>query len=929
MATYIQGISDYIPQIQPFKPDLGFYQGALQTKQAQYKEGYDKISNLYGTLLNSELSRGDNVARRDEFFNKLQTDIQKVSGLDLSRSENVNAAQRIFQPLIDDKYILKDMSFTKAYNNEQWKANYFMNCTDEKKCGGKYWEGGVRALDYQRADFVKSDLKESMNYQNPTYTPYTNVYKKAMEFAKEMGFDTKNISWSPDGRFIVTTKNGPSMITGLTDSFMSAFASDDTVRGMYKTQAYLDRKDYVQMNAAKFGNDETAAEKEYLVGEAQRINNTMREIAAQASQNKETIKTVKAAGEESIKKIPLNPDLDQAFIDMLNGLDPQEAAAQTVENIANESLDSTNGIDYNRMSVEALRYRIDTAKANDLFYADMSNAANDYAMNTMEQSIEADPYAKAQFEHGLRMSEINYKAQLDAAAKAREKEEEAATEAEMRFDEQGIPIEGGAGQVAVETDMQKRVDDSNASAEQNVLSLVSKKAIYTAEKLNNIITGSGYSESEKAAAKNSLQQIFGAGATLDKIRATYTSGDANALRAATNGLNEKLNGFSSTNGNGLFRNDGNFTSEMQAMNTQLDVAQQMKNAMTSSYFDNNIAVRNRMIADGVEDVDLFVDEKGNRKSFEEFSAAWQKRNYIEARFDDGDDEYQDMLDDFKKYYNGGKVPIKSQYGKLDEEGNALATQNTLYTMDPADMKSSVRSKVRELYQSDLAKAMRDPGSGAKFTIGNLNNVSAEDLEDLSEEDQALTKKMLNDIMRNAFTNNWKDNKANRPVMDVTRYGTVAGDADKVGVSFNISQDYIDQFKGTAKEKGLLYSLIGEKGNNEISVVMDRNAVNSRFFTELEPTPVEYVFNNTGSVSINGFENTAGTATITKTGSGYFSVTGTVKAFDETTGRLVDQPGGWNALIPDDGDINTVYARAMEALKYQAEDNISRSRGLIQ
>jgi hypothetical protein len=933
MATYIQGITDYIPQVQPFKPDLNFYATALQTKEAQYKEGYDKISNLYGTLLNSELSRADNTARRDQFFNKLQTDIQKISGLDLSKSENVNAANKIFQPIIDDKYILKDMSFTKAYNNEQWKANYFMNCTDEKKCGGKYWEGGVRALDYQRADFVKAGIEESMGYQNPTYTPYTNVYKKAMEFAKEMGFDTKTISWSPDGRFIMTTKNGPSMVAGLTDSFMSAFASDDTVRGMYKTQAYLDRKDYVQMNAAKFNNDETAAEKEYLVTEAQRINETMRMIAAQAGKDKETLKTIKAAGEESVKKTPINEDLDQAFVDMLNGIDPQEAAVQTVENIANESLDSTNGIDYNKMSLEALRYRIDTAKSNDLFYADMSNAANDYAMNTMEQSIEADPYAKAQFESNLRKSELNYKAQLDAAAKAKEKADEKAEEEalanEFQFDENGIPVEGGKGQVATEIDMQKRVDDSNAEAESKVLNLISQKAIYTAEKLNNIITGSGYTAAEKAAAKNSLQQIFGAGATMDKIRTTYSSTDSNALRTATNGLDAKLNGFSSTGGNGLFRNDSNFTTEMQAMNTQLDMAQQMKNAMTSSYIDNNIAVRNRMIAEGVEDVDLFIDEKGNRKSFEDFSKEWQKRNYIEAKFDDGDDEYQDMLEDFKKYYNSGKVPIKSQYGKLDEEVNANAAQNRVYVMDPSNLKSKVRSNVKDLYQYDIATALRDPAFGnAKFIKGNLNDVTMDDLEDLEEEDAALTKKMLNDIMRTAFTTNWKDAKANRPMMDVTKYGVVAGDPDKVGVTFDISQDYLDQFKGTAKEKGLLASMFGEGGNSQISMVIDRSAVKSNFFKDFDPTPVEYVFNNTGSVAINGFESTAGTAVISKTGSGYYAVNGTIKSFDENTGRLVEQPGGWNAVIPDDGDINHVYATAMEVLKDQAQENISRSRGLI-
>ena len=36
MATYIQGLTDYIPQIQPFQPDLNFYGNVMQAKQTKY-----------------------------------------------------------------------------------------------------------------------------------------------------------------------------------------------------------------------------------------------------------------------------------------------------------------------------------------------------------------------------------------------------------------------------------------------------------------------------------------------------------------------------------------------------------------------------------------------------------------------------------------------------------------------------------------------------------------------------------------------------------------------------------------------------------------------------------------------------------------------------------------------------------------------------
>ena len=69
MSQYIQGVVDYVPMIQPFQPDLNFFQNVLQLKESQYKAGYDKLSSLYGTLLNSPISREDNIELRNTFFN--------------------------------------------------------------------------------------------------------------------------------------------------------------------------------------------------------------------------------------------------------------------------------------------------------------------------------------------------------------------------------------------------------------------------------------------------------------------------------------------------------------------------------------------------------------------------------------------------------------------------------------------------------------------------------------------------------------------------------------------------------------------------------------------------------------------------------------------------------------------------------------------
>ena len=180
MSQYIQGVVDYIPMIQPFQPDFNLFTKVLETKDAQYKAGYDKLSSLYGTLLNSPMSREDNIELRNKFFNDISAQIQKISSLDLSKSQNVDAAYKVFQPLIDNDYILKDMSYTKTAYDEMQRGESLRNCTDPKKCPGQYWDGGARLIQYNVENFKKARREDTLRMQNPRFVPKVN--KAALEF---------------------------------------------------------------------------------------------------------------------------------------------------------------------------------------------------------------------------------------------------------------------------------------------------------------------------------------------------------------------------------------------------------------------------------------------------------------------------------------------------------------------------------------------------------------------------------------------------------------------------------------------------------------------------------------------------------------------------------------------------------------------------
>jgi hypothetical protein len=402
MATYLQGVTDYIPEIQPFQPNLNFYKGVLDTKQAQYQAGYDRISKIYGQLLNSPLTRDINIERREDFFNNINNEIQKLSGVDLSLRQNQDAAYQVFQPLINDQNILKDMAWTKVLRDEYQKSESFKNCTNEEKCGGKWWEGGVQALNFMRMDFANASDEEAMQMGNAYYTPYVNVTDKAFKMAKDMGFNVQSVTWSPDGKYIVTTKGGQALVAPLNDYFNSVLGQDPNIQGYYKTLAYLDRKNFSYTNVEKYGS-ESAAEKFYLNNKIEYINNLVNQQKEQTENLLNGIKTDKAIIEQNKD---LDPELNKNVYDYYLSLSQDEE-------VLNQSLDNTNNtgglVDRSTLldaDLNTLRDRVDQGMSSILLQQDLFNAAINYAKLNNEVDIKADPYEEARFKHGLQMKEM-------------------------------------------------------------------------------------------------------------------------------------------------------------------------------------------------------------------------------------------------------------------------------------------------------------------------------------------------------------------------------------------------------------------------------------------------------------------------------------------------------------------------------------------
>lgn len=406
MATFIQGSTDFIPQIQPWSPDFRFYQNAMATKQSQYDAGWQKTNTLYNSLLNAPMLREEDIAKRDQFFKTIEQDINRLSGIDLSKQQNVDAASQLFTPLVEDENIINDISRTKQLSNEMQVSENYRNCTDPKKCGDKYWEEGVRDLNYWAEDYKNSTAEEALQMRGPKYTPYTNAVEKSFDkLFKNSGKLGRSITRS-NGKYMITEKNGLDMIQPLMSYISGTVGRDPAVKAMYNVKARVARRDWLAGNANQYGSPEEA-ESFYIQNILQPSKDVIEEAKNDVQNTRQTREIEKEILDNDIRAngiIPGSED-DLRYRAVLKDLGILTESEEQLENelgVANSVSRSNN--------ISAMRLNADATAANAMLFDDMLAVAQTYQQLTHEiKQGGADPYAMAAYQSGLRLEETKQK----------------------------------------------------------------------------------------------------------------------------------------------------------------------------------------------------------------------------------------------------------------------------------------------------------------------------------------------------------------------------------------------------------------------------------------------------------------------------------------------------------------------------------------
>lgn len=770
MATYLQGVQDYIPQFQPFQPDLNLFSNVLQTKQTEYDSAWKSLNNVYGQYFYADLTRDNNIARKEEILKNIDFNLKKITGLDLSLDQNVTKAAQVFKPFYEDEHIMKDMAWTKNYNDQRTKAEGYKNSLDAAT-REQYWDGGVRAMDYMRQEFKDAADPEALSFQNTSYTPYVNAVKKAQQVAKEAGLSMESVEFSQDGRWVVKKKNGEQLMEPLSKLFEAELGNDPAIQAVYKTQAYLDRKDYAESNAAQFGGDKNAAEMKYL---EENYNNLKaanerryKELKNSSSTYESRIKNV----QEQIKNKTADPDAEKYLENLIEAKEMNDKIISRID-ADNESLKEQSGTPATSSGfvnpygdVKSLRWKVDNAMASSLMQKDLNEAAQIFAYKDSKVDVEANVYAVNEQKHAFSMQEIASRNQgLERAARIRNQGDmdkaaaeylyEAGThEPDLRktvVDENGNVVANPNYMQPIEKPEYSEITtevDPQTTDEYNVKTAVTKEAkTRTEEVAKPYLMGMAGNikslQTSGALSDEDVQFIFNdPKMTATKFSHMVEQGGYWYIKngLGTNKIKNIANRYELTLKK--HRNDSrvgsviqNSASQTNKFNDYIDFVDNVQDWQKKSAK----IVEQELVSKGMKNAKFLYDEKGNLRSAEEFTKVIGENSPMAVMYE-LDMKKQKMIHAYQEKHKLGSgimpygkaqkaLRYDPEFRKLADEFNRLATKHGGYSrMAGAEAHSEYRDLLKaagSVYTSGkvLDGAPGTPGMGAGKFTQNRNSI---------------------------------------------------------------------------------------------------------------------------------------------------------------------------------------------------------------
>jgi len=409
MARYPQGVSNFIPSYQAYQPDFTSMGKMLKIKQNKYDQNWKQLNKQYGALLYSETTHDQSQKVKDQLKNEIDFNLRRVSGLDLSLEQNVQAASQVFQPFYENSSLMYDMAATKNVNSAKSQAGGYKNASDPE-LQKQYWNDGMKEIDYRIQEFKETsyDQIQSSGLASVGYTPYVDVGITAEKLAKEYGDVQSPPTRSADGRYLVTTTNGPAqLMQPLEQLYQMRMANDPRIQAMYKTQAYVDRKDYMYQHAGEYGGDAQAAERAYLENEYKVLSGGVKKTNKKLKDNEQVLDNQSKILQDGLE----NGSAPAGAEEVLNTVETNKEVVASNLQLSNVEADmvkdgSSNGVTSTGQSnpfedITVLRNKVDFLRANSAMQKDFKQAAYVYSKRNMKTETTEDKFALADYKDKL------------------------------------------------------------------------------------------------------------------------------------------------------------------------------------------------------------------------------------------------------------------------------------------------------------------------------------------------------------------------------------------------------------------------------------------------------------------------------------------------------------------------------------------------
>lgn len=393
MASYIPNITDVFPEPVLYTPDFNRVERMLQQREGMYRQGAQRVKNLYESVFNSSMLRSDNIQRRDAYLKAIDEGLKNISALDLSLPQNQEAASKLFEPVITDQSIVKDIQFTRQYQTEAAKAEQLKSSKDPV-LRRQYWDVGRKLLDYQAEEFKNARSDDAMHASAPSYVPNVDLFTIAEKMYKESGISVKKDQMS--GGYIWTQKNGDLAVPLTQTMVNSMFDSDPAIKDMLSAQAYVQRKDFMKSNAAQYGSPE-AAEQAYIKDVLTTVNSGLQAQLQVDSHQLKELRDKKDSWEKVISSKGIIPGSDE-HLKYLSDMQQMELLDKSVTT-ARDRIAKQQTLDFN--NINDLRSAADGA-ISQFGYNGISNKIAKYlAYKNQEITAKSDPIALSRLNHSL------------------------------------------------------------------------------------------------------------------------------------------------------------------------------------------------------------------------------------------------------------------------------------------------------------------------------------------------------------------------------------------------------------------------------------------------------------------------------------------------------------------------------------------------